>query len=141
MKSAFTLIKGDKHNSNTDYRDALPVNMIAINRPMFGAAGYMIQAPGLTQYATALDIHRGGLWNERQQTLFRVAGTELITVADDGTVAVLGTIPGTDLAVWCGYVGTALMAISAIYPMFRRFRAITPPATGPRSWTACNRIV
>lgn len=30
--------------------------------------------------------------------------------------------PGTDLAVWCGYVGTALMAISAIYPMFRRFR-------------------
>lgn len=99
MKSAFTLIKGDKHNSNTDYRDALPVNMIAINRPMFGAAGYMIQAPGLTQYATASDIHRGGLWNERQQTLFRVAGTELITVADDGTVAVLGTIPGTDLAV------------------------------------------
>lgn len=31
--------------------------------------------------------------------------------------------PGTELAIWCGYIGTALMAISAIYPMFRRFRA------------------
>ena len=30
--------------------------------------------------------------------------------------------PGTELAIWCGYIGTALMAISAIYPMMRRFR-------------------
>ncbi len=30
--------------------------------------------------------------------------------------------PGTELAIWCGYIGTALMAISAMYPMMRRFR-------------------
>lgn len=28
--------------------------------------------------------------------------------------------PGTDLAIWCGFIGTALMAISAAYPIWRR---------------------
>jgi len=29
---------------------------------------------------------------------------------------------GVDLAVWCGYVGSGLLAISALYPVWRRFR-------------------
>lgn len=42
-------------------------------------------------------------------------------------VAQSGFNAGNDLGVWCGYVGTVLMAIAAIYPMWRRmsgFRAI-----------------
>lgn len=38
-----------------------------------------------------------------------------------------GFTAGNELSVWCGYVGTVLMAIAAIYPMWRRmsgFRAI-----------------
>ena len=91
-----TLIKGDRHSKNTDYRDYLPVNMVAILRPMFGAAGYMLQSPGLTQYGEGSGIDRGGVWNERLQLLFRVSGNDLISVDTDGSVTVLGTIPGTD---------------------------------------------
>lgn len=43
MQSPLNLIKGDKVGSETDYRDALPVNMVAIPRDIFGVKGYMIQ--------------------------------------------------------------------------------------------------
>ena len=36
-----TLIKGDKVSPLTDYRDALPVNMYAIEKEILGAKGYM----------------------------------------------------------------------------------------------------
>ncbi len=39
---------------------------------------------------------------------------------------------GMELAVWCGYFGTGLMAIAAIYPMFRRMRAFR--------WLASNTM-
>ena len=41
-----TLIKGDKIGIETDYRDALPVNMYAVKRDILGAKGYMIEYPG-----------------------------------------------------------------------------------------------
>ena len=44
-----TFIKGDEIGAETDYRDALPVNMTAIARQNFGAHGYMLQSPGLTR--------------------------------------------------------------------------------------------
>lgn len=95
-KSPIDLVKGDKVSNETDYRDNLPVNMTAIVRPMFGFAGYMIQAPGLTQYATGEGRDRGGLWNERQENHYRVSGTSLVSVSRDGVVTTIGTIAGTD---------------------------------------------
>jgi hypothetical protein len=59
MQTAITLIKGDKVASNTDYRDSLPVNMSAVIRPILGAAGYMIQESGLTQFGSAYGVDRG----------------------------------------------------------------------------------
>lgn len=91
-----TLIKGDKHGSETDYRDQLPVNMSGVVRPLFGVAGYMLQQPGLTQYGTGEGIDRGGIYNERLGSHFRVSGTSLIEVATDGTTTVLGTVSGSD---------------------------------------------
>lgn len=76
------LIKGDIAGSETDYRDALPENMIAVIRPILGASGYMLSHPGLKEYAAGLGIDRGGYWNERQNTHFRVSGGNLITVPD-----------------------------------------------------------
>lgn len=98
MKSRLPLIKGDSIGVETDYRDALPVNMYTVLRQIFDVPGYMIQMPGLTQYATGSGIDRGGNWNERFQDHYRVSGTDLISVAADGTVVVLGTISGTDTA-------------------------------------------
>lgn len=90
------LIKGDKHGTETDFRDALPVNMSGVIRPMFGAVGYMLQQPGLTQYAAGSGVDRGGIWNERFGSHFRISGTDFIEVSTNGSVDVIASISGTD---------------------------------------------
>ena len=93
-----TLIKGDKIGVETDYRDALPVNMYAVKRDILGAKGYMIGYPGLTKLADGKGADRGGNYNERLSDHYRVSGTKLISVAADGTVVELGNIPGASQA-------------------------------------------
>jgi len=95
---SITLIKGDKVGIETDYRDALPVNMYAVKQDILGAKGYMIEYPGLTTLATGQGIDRGGTYNERFSFQYRVSGTKLISVSPTGVVVVLGTIPGTSQA-------------------------------------------
>ena len=93
-----SLIKGDTVGIYTDYRDALSVNVAGVIRPILGAAGYMLQQPGLTQLGTGVGIDRGGVYNEQQGIHFRVSGNSLITVAPNGTVVNLGSVAGTNLA-------------------------------------------
>ena len=96
MITPITLIKGDKNGSDTDYRDYLPVNMYGVQKPVLGAAGYMLQAPGLTQYGNGVSVDRGGIWNDRLKDHYRVSGTSLISVDSAGVSTVLGTIAGAD---------------------------------------------
>jgi len=98
-ETTITLLKGDKVDSNLDYRDALPVNVSAVDRPVLGAEGYMLQEPGLTQYAVGVGKDRGGVWNERLNKHIRVSGNKLIEVAQDGTVTQVGTIAGSNRVV------------------------------------------
>ncbi len=93
-----TLIKGDRISSKTDYRDALPVNMYAVERPILGSSGYMLCYPGLTKVATGSGTDRGAFYNDRQESLFRVSGTDLVRLNANNSVDVLGTIPGTNQA-------------------------------------------
>ena len=86
------LIKGDKMGSETDYRDALPVNMTAVLKPMFGASGYMIQEAGLTQFSTTPGITRGGIYNERFGDHYRIQGGSLVSLATDGSSTTLGRL-------------------------------------------------
>lgn len=95
-ESQITFLKGDKISSNTDYRDALPVNMYAVDRPMFGAQGYMKQEAGLTLHGTTAGISRGGLWNERVKQHYRVEGGSLVKIDKFGNQLVLGNILGAD---------------------------------------------
>lgn len=89
-----TLVKGDKISSKTEYLDALPENMYAVPKPVLGAAGYMLQHEGLSEFATAVGPDRGGVWNERLQEHFRVSYTQFIIVNEDGSTARFGNIPG-----------------------------------------------
>ena len=98
MQQHLTLIKGDKSGDDTEYRDFLPVNMSGVVRPMFGAAGYMLQQPGLTLHGAGVGVDRGGIWNERLSTHFRVSGSSLITVTATGQSATLGSVSGTGTA-------------------------------------------
>lgn len=128
-----TLIKGDKHGAETDYRDALPVNMAAVLRPVLGAQGYMLQEPGLTQFGSAAGVARGALWNERQSQHYRVQGTSLQSVAYDGTATTLGTVPG-DGAASLPYSFNSQAVIAAgrmfLYSPAAGFSEITDPDLG-----------
>jgi hypothetical protein len=94
--SQITFLKGDKISSNTDYRDALPTNMYAVDRPMFGAQGYMKQEAGLTLHGVTAGRTRGGLWNERVKQHYRVEGSSLVKIDKFGNQLVIGTILGAD---------------------------------------------
>lgn len=96
--SQINLIKGDRISIETDYRDALPVNMYAVKRDILGAKGYMLCYHGLTQFATGSGIDRGANYNERFGRHFRISGENLIEVSSTGTTNTLGTVPGIDQA-------------------------------------------
>ena len=97
-RSAVSLLSGDKIGSETDYRDALPVNMYAVERNILGAKGYMLSHPGLTSFAEGSGIDRNGYWNERFGIHYRVSGNELISVDTTGGYTSLGSISGSDRA-------------------------------------------
>ena len=119
-----TFIKGDKHGSETDYRDALPVNMVAIAKPVLGAQGYMLQEAGLTYYVTDEDSQsflgadRGGIYVDRVDIRghYRVSGESLIQVNSDGTVTRLGEITGSDNAkMAASFSNVAIVADNKLY--------------------------
>jgi len=89
-------IKGDRiaNSLETDYRDALPVNMYAVPKKMFGADGYMIEAYGITSVGDATTPSRGGFFNDRFNNQFRVHGNDFIEVDENGVVNVLGAVTG-----------------------------------------------
>lgn len=127
------LIRGDKHGSETDYRDFLPINMSGIVRPMFSVQGYMLQQPGLTQYATGEGIDRGGIYNERFANHFRISGTSFIEVATDGTTNTLGTISGSDtVSVPYSFNTQGIVANGRfyLYDPTDGFREVTDPDLG-----------
>lgn len=97
-EAQLTFIKGDKVSSGTDYRDALPINMYAVERQILGSAGYMLSHPGLTLFANGIGVDRGGYWNERNAIHYRVSGSELIGLNTDGSMTQFGAIPGNKRA-------------------------------------------
>lgn len=95
MEQFVNFIKGDSIGSETDYRDSLPVNMHGVVRPMFGAAGYMIQSSGLSDFGDTGKINYGGIWNERFEKHFRVAEDDFVEVDSSGNISVLGQVNAT----------------------------------------------
>lgn len=93
-----TLIMGDKVSENTDYRDALAINMTAVPRAILNAQGYMRCYPGITKRADVPGLDRGAFYNDRFGEHYRVSGTKLIEVDAADVVTELGTIPGLSQA-------------------------------------------
>jgi hypothetical protein len=127
------LIKGDKVSSDIDYRDALPVNMYAVNREILGGNGYMICYPGLSLVATGDGIDRGGFYNDRFETQYRVSGTNLIKVNTNGTTTTLGTIPGTKQAAMSYSFNTQSVVADGkmfLYDATTGFRGVTDSDLG-----------
>ena len=95
MKQPVTLIKGDKVDSNVEYRDSLPVNMMAVPKEVKGSAGYMLQWYGLTELAQGEGVDRGGRWvtSEGFDGHYRISGNSFIKLNPDGTYDALGAVP------------------------------------------------
>jgi len=98
--ASIPLIKGDKVDNNTDYRDALPVNYYAVLRDIYGEQGYMLNYYGLSDFVTGQGVSRGSVWVARIgfEGQYRISGQRLIKIEDDQSVTVLGNIPGMDQA-------------------------------------------
>lgn len=110
-----SFIKGLRQ-SKLDYRDNLPVNMTAVIRDVKGDQGYLLTHDGLRQYATTNGTARGGTYNERLSTHFRVSGSSLETVGTDGTTTVIGEIGGTGIASFANSFNTqAIVADGMLY--------------------------
>lgn len=94
MRQGISLIKGDKV-SNADYRDALPVNMYAVSREVKGSNGYLITQAGITKFGDTLGVDRGAFYSERFGIHFRVTGTSLLSIDENGNTTTLGTVNGS----------------------------------------------
>ena len=97
-ETPITLLQGENHGIETDYRDLLPVNMYPVMKEVLGAQGYMMAYSGLDLFATGNGIDRGGFYNDREAEHFRVSGTKFISVSTSGKVTNLGNIAGTGQA-------------------------------------------
>lgn len=126
-------MKGDKIGVETDYRDALPVNMYAVKRDILGAPGYMIMYPGLTQIGAGHGIDRGANYNERFTDQYRVSGDSLVSVNSGGVASVLGSIPGTRQAAMPYSFNTQAVIANGnmfLYSPAIGFKQVTDPDLG-----------
>ena len=137
-----TLIKGDELSFPTDYRDALPVNMYAVKKNILGAAGYMYQYPGITEFSEGLtgqppafNYDRGGVYNEKFKNHFRVNQEKLISIDAFGNVAELGDVSGRFQATMKNFYSFNTQGILAdgsfyLYDPIGGFRQVTDPDLG-----------
>lgn len=86
------ILQGIFSDSRADFRANYPRNLIPVALDQGISTGYLRPADGIVQNGTGPGINRGGiLWND---VLYRVMGTSLVSISENGTVTTLGTIPG-----------------------------------------------
>jgi hypothetical protein len=84
------IISGVFTDTAPDFRQSYPVNMAPV---AFGSGisnGYLRPAEGITQFTTGPGVDRGGI--QWEGSLYRVMGTKLVRVANDGTITELGDV-------------------------------------------------
>lgn len=75
-----------------DFRTSYPVNLVPVPKEQGISNGYLRPADGLVQLGSGPGIDRGGInWNG---ACYRVMGTKLVRVAQDGTTTILGEVGG-----------------------------------------------
>lgn len=90
------ILTGITADQRADYRSSMPRNMLAVPKQTGISQGYLRPGEGVVSAGTAPGLPRGAkLWNG---SVYRVLGTKLCTVAQDGTVTQLGEVGGTSRA-------------------------------------------
>lgn len=85
------LMKGSRKNPYVaDYVDLLPVNMLAVQKEILNAGGYMRSFPGISKGADVNGIARGAEYNTKDNKVYRVSGGKLYSSGEE-----LVDIPGS----------------------------------------------
>ncbi len=91
-----SILKGIYTDGNSDFRTLYPRNLIVVPKEQGISQGYLRPAEGIVQLGTGPGVDRGSInWNG---LCYRVMGTKLVLVAEDGTVTTLGEVGGVDQA-------------------------------------------
>lgn len=87
------IINGIFTDDAPSVRTAYPLNLLPVAHRSGISDSYLRPADGIIQTGTGPGIDRGGInWNN---VCYRVMGSKLVSVADDGTVTTLGDVGGT----------------------------------------------
>lgn len=87
------ILNGIYTDGVADFRVSYPVNLVPVPKEHGISKGYLRPAEGAVANGTGPGISRGGInWNG---TCYRVMGTKLVRVADDGAVTTLGDVGGS----------------------------------------------
>lgn len=92
------ILNGIYTDESGDYRTSYPRNMIPVPKDQGISQGYLRPADGINEFVTTTGIDRGGWKWEGEH--YRVIGTELVLIDEDGTQHAKGTISGNDLVVF-----------------------------------------
>jgi len=84
------IINGIYTDGSPDFRTSYPVNLVPVPKATGIAEGYLRPAEGIVKTGDGPGANRGGIsW---KGVLYRVMGTKLVTVAQNGTVTVIGDV-------------------------------------------------
>jgi hypothetical protein len=88
------ILEGIFTDSSPNFRTSYPVNLVPVPKNTGISEGYLRPADGIVKTGDGPGANRGGLnWNG---TLYRVMGTKLVSVAENGTVTVIGDVGSGD---------------------------------------------
>lgn len=84
------ILNGIFTDGRPNFRTSYPVNLVPVPKSTGISDGYLRPADGIVKTGDGPGANRGGLnWNG---TLYRVMGTKLVTVAQNGTVNIIGDV-------------------------------------------------
>src|SRR5690242_19811165 len=108
------ILSGIFTDEAADFRAAYPRNMIPVPKQQGISEGYLRPCEGVTQVGTGPGVSRGGiLW---RGTLYRVMGGNLVSIASNGIVTTLASIPGSDeVTLDYSFDQLAIVANGALY--------------------------
>lgn len=92
------LIKGTRVDSEAEWRDSIPRNLVGFSQQVGDWSGYLRTADGLKAFGTGFGPDRGALWSDRFNQHYRVSGDRLVTVDQFGGTSDIGggtLIPGS----------------------------------------------
>lgn len=86
------IVNGIYTDNGPDLRTSYPVNMVPTPKKQGVSNGYLRPGDGIVANGSGPGVDRGGInWNG---VCYRVMGTKLVTVANNGIVTVLGDVGG-----------------------------------------------